>query len=130
MSYAITRTIEIVTDECCRCGIVFGYPKNWWERKRQTGDGFYCPNGCSLVFRNPENVRLKQEAERLKRDLSAAREAVNLARESARRIEAKLTRLKKRTANGVCPCCSRTFQNLHRHMKSKHPDFIQEAGRQ
>src|SRR5215831_9190727 len=53
MSYAITRTIEIVTDECCRCGIVFGYPKNWWERKRQTGDGFYCPNGCSLVFRAP-----------------------------------------------------------------------------
>jgi hypothetical protein len=133
MSYAITRTIELVTDECCRCGIVFGYPKTWWERKQATGDGFYCPNGCSLVLREPDHVKLKKENERLQQSLSAAREEVNLARESTRRTEAKLSRLKKRAANGVCPCCSRTFQNLHRHMKSKHPEFVENpaaAGKQ
>jgi hypothetical protein len=26
-------------------------------------------------------------------------------------------------ANGVCPCCNRTFQNLARHMAGKHPDY-------
>lgn len=23
-----------------------------------------------------------------------------------------------------CPCCNRTFQNLQRHMTSKHPDYV------
>jgi DNA repair exonuclease SbcCD ATPase subunit len=33
------------------------------------------------------------------------------------------TRIKNRASNGVCPCCNRTFQNLARHMHTKHPDF-------
>jgi hypothetical protein len=24
---------------------------------------------------------------------------------------------------GVCPCCNRTFQQLARHMKAKHPGY-------
>jgi hypothetical protein len=23
----------------------------------------------------------------------------------------------------VCPCCNRSFQNLRRHMATKHPEF-------
>jgi hypothetical protein len=23
----------------------------------------------------------------------------------------------------VCPCCQRSFQNLSRHMKTKHPEY-------
>lgn len=36
------------------------------------------------------------------------------------------TRLKNRVANGVCPCCNRTFANLQRHMSTKHKGFIAE----
>jgi chemotaxis response regulator CheB len=37
---------------------------------------------------------------------------------------AQLTKTKKRVANGVCPCCNRTFKQLARHMKAKHPEFV------
>ncbi len=36
-----------------------------------------------------------------------------------------MTKVKKRAANGVCPCCNRTFSDLARHMKAKHPDFAE-----
>jgi hypothetical protein len=31
--------------------------------------------------------------------------------------------LHRRVGNGVCPCCSRSFTNLKRHIRSKHPDY-------
>lgn len=34
-----------------------------------------------------------------------------------------VTRTRNRIANGVCPCCDRSFTNLQRHMASKHPDY-------
>jgi hypothetical protein len=34
--------------------------------------------------------------------------------------------MRKRIQSGVCPCCNRTFENLGRHMKSKHPAFDYE----
>lgn len=36
---------------------------------------------------------------------------------------AQLTKTRKRIANGVCPCCHRTFQNLARHMAGQHPAY-------
>lgn len=36
------------------------------------------------------------------------------------------TRTKNRIAKGVCPCCSRTFLDLQRHMQTKHPDFTKQ----
>jgi Fe-S oxidoreductase len=38
------------------------------------------------------------------------------------RIKNDRDRIKTRVANGVCPHCNRTFQNLARHMASQHPD--------
>ena len=29
-------------------------------------------------------------------------------------------------ANGVCPCCNRSFENLRNHMHTQHPDYGQE----
>lgn len=49
--------------------------------------------------------------------------------ESERRAHAatkgQLTKTKKRIANGVCPCCNRSFANLERHMAGQHPDYPQ-----
>jgi hypothetical protein len=36
---------------------------------------------------------------------------------------AKTARKLSRVSAGVCPCCNRTFQNVARHMKTKHPDI-------
>lgn len=42
--------------------------------------------------------------------------------EAAREAE----RLRRRTAAGVCPCCNRSFVQLARHMKTKHPDHVEK----
>jgi hypothetical protein len=38
-----------------------------------------------------------------------------------------VTKIKNRVGHGVCPCCTRSFQNLARHMASEHPTFAAEA---
>lgn len=35
--------------------------------------------------------------------------------------------LRNRAAAGVCPCCNRTFEQLGRHMTTKHPEYVKEA---
>jgi hypothetical protein len=60
--------------------------------------------------------------------IAYARAAVQAERANRAEREAsierdKLARLRKRAKHGVCPCCKRTFQQLARHMKQKHPEF-------
>tara|TARA_Y100000310_G_scaffold338946_1_gene430083 strand:- start:1163 stop:1354 length:192 start_codon:yes stop_codon:yes gene_type:complete len=45
------------------------------------------------------------------------------AEKTASTYKGQVTKLKNRAKAGVCPCCNRTFQNLSRHMETKHPDF-------
>jgi hypothetical protein len=59
-----------------------------------------------------------QMAERARLAEHAQVEAINAQKKS----EAELRRIQKRTAAGVCPCCNRTFQQLARHMKTRHPE--------
>jgi hypothetical protein len=34
-----------------------------------------------------------------------------------------MTKLRKRVANGVCPCCKRKFSNVVLHMRQEHPEY-------
>jgi hypothetical protein len=55
-----------------------------------------------------------------------AREATQAAarhKRVAAVYKGKHTQLKKRVANGVCPCCHRSFVALRRHIETKHPEF-------
>ena len=42
-------------------------------------------------------------------------------------MKGQVTRIKKRVANGVCPCCNRTFKDLAAHMSTQHPDYIEQS---
>lgn len=117
--------LALLTDEvdCVNCGIRFAVPKPWLDDRRRDKREFLCPNGHTLSYQ--EGI-----VERLQRELSAekTRTADALARaERAERLklaaERKEKRARKRVANGVCPCCNRTFINLQRHMGTKHPDW-------
>jgi len=95
--------------ECANCGSVFGIADNLHRNLMETGATFYCPNGHAQHF-------TEGEVERLKRELSRA--------ESERvYYKTQLTRTRNRVAAGVCPCCNRSFENLRRHMATKHKDF-------
>ena len=123
---------------CPVCFIYYSGPKAMFEARRADGKSFYCPNGHSLSYRDNENDRIRQERDRLKQNaayLEAETLRLQEAREAAERrasaMKGQVTRLKNRAANGVCPCCNRTFANLQRHMAAKHAGFaieeVQEA---
>ena len=114
---------------CANCGIMFGVPVDYDNERRADGDSFCCPNGHSLSY-SSENEKVRRERDRLKQRLAQQEDETKHQRrlkEGAERqasaYKGQATKLRNRAKGGVCPCCNRTFQNLQRHMKSKHPKF-------
>lgn len=112
-----TETL-IVTS--CYCGIPFAIPDNLhgWMNK-SSKNSCHCPNGHVMHFTNSlEDKLAESERRRLAtQQLLAAEERSHSA------TKGHLTKAKKqihRVEHGVCPHCNRSFQNLARHMKSKH----------
>lgn len=116
---------------CYQCGVVI-WMEAWILKKRRNDHrSFFCYNGHSQSF-SGETV-----AQCLKKQLDRERGLTRMARDEAanehRRAEhlgrsrdvykGKLKATKQRIKNGVCPCCNRTFANLHDHMATKHPDY-------
>lgn len=120
---------ELELKTCPICGIHYAVDKVVMDYKRAapSGDkdrGWYCPNGHSLVFQVSEADRFRQERDRARQQLARAEDEKREAEERARKAEAKVARQHKRAVGGACPCCTRTFSNVQRHMRSKHPDVV------
>ena len=114
----------------CWCGIQHAVPSSLREEQlRQFNDGrtpesIYCPLGHQ--HRPVGLTEVKKLQHRLHQQLAAYDQVKAELRntENSRRAEkAAKTRLKNRIANGVCPCCHRTFANLARHMGKQHPKY-------
>jgi len=124
--------LELVT--CVRCGVPFAAPVDMLARRRDDHGAFYCPNGHSLSFPQQTDAEKAQaEVEKYKqlwkaeqRYAAGALEERNAAQRSLTATKAAHTRTKNRIANGVCPCCNRSFANLHNHMQTKHPTYAQK----
>lgn len=120
----ITAETTIEPETCASCGIIFGLGAVFMQKRRNDHKGFYCPNGHSLSYSQ------ESEAERLRRQLKSAEGRATSWRDQAETAEARRrgekaakTRLKNRIANGVCPCCHRSFTELAQHMAGQHPTF-------
>ena len=126
-----SKTITMITVSCCRCGVIFGMPSDLNQAFLDDSTKyFHCPNGHNQHYSESTSERLKKELAKTKERLECQQEQRINAEEAQRRAEIELrknkTRLrniKTRVANGICPCCNRTFQNLQRHMHTKHPEF-------
>lgn len=128
-----TGVVEIIS--CGECGVPFGLDRDFMQERRKDHRTWYCPNGHSRHYPT------ENEAEKLRRELATVRDTAkwyenayqNATSQNARLervVSAKkgtITKLKRRAANGVCPCCTRTFGNLARHMATKHPGFGADA---
>jgi hypothetical protein len=124
MSYQYSALILLETMECGGCGIVFAVPQDWKQKKVETHGSFACPNGCSRKFTSKtEAEKIQDQLDREKREAASLRERAVAAERAQQKAERSITRLKKRSAAGVCPCCNRTFKELAEHMKSKHKEF-------
>lgn len=105
------------------CGCArFAVPTETHDRWRRTHEGWHCPHcGKGRVYKGP-SVEQKRLAD-LERQCSQAAERALRLESEAKESKRQNQRIIKRIKNGVCPCCTRTFQNLARHMASEHSDF-------
>lgn len=108
---------EMVHMNCGECGIEFTVPEHFNAERKKTGKGWYCPNGHSRVYKESDADKFRRERD------SALQQLAQREEEIAERGR-KIKRLEKRAAAGSCPCCQRTFSNMSRHMKTKHPEFV------
>jgi hypothetical protein len=113
----IFTPVEIVTEECPSCGVIFGLTSQHRDERVKDHRLFYCTNGHSQHYTGEseaeKNARLLREEQ--------ARHQRTIARENEERMaKEKLARKLKRVDRGVCPECNRTFTNLARHMHCKH----------
>jgi hypothetical protein len=119
----------------CWCGIPHAIPQELYDyvdqqhRDGRKQTGIYCPLGHSWIFDGEsETDRLRRELERRARAHEATRDLLEHEQRSHAATRGHLTRTKRRVAAGVCPCCQRTFKQLERHMKAKHPGYVASAG--
>jgi hypothetical protein len=131
---------EFVPETCFKCGVVFGMPRVLYNTCRRDRQGFYCPNGHGQAYAISEADELRAKLQKQEQATAAAKADAERerrwrleSREEARTLERRLaaqrgvaTRMKNRVANGVCPCCNRSFTNLRRHMEAKHKGFVAE----
>lgn len=121
-----------VVEECGVCGVTFTVPERVYNYRRRKGGFNFCPNGHQWGWSEGTEKRdeLRAERDRLKQAVAQRDDEVRHEREMREHAERRtaaakgqITKLKKRASAGVCPCCNRTFQNLARHMKTKHPEY-------
>jgi len=113
--------------KCPICGIHYAVDQTVMTYKERAGPndkdkGWYCPNGHSLIFRESDYDALRRDRDRQKQENARLLERVSEAEAAEAKAVAERKRIEKRVHRGVCPCCSRTFSNVARHMKTKHPN--------
>lgn len=114
------------------CGHIIYLPSVRIKMLQRTHEHFYCTVCSKLQYWTD-----KSDIEKLKATLVTIIDQRDTARRMTNEQRAKVkqktrqlaaqkgvtTRIKNRIANGVCPCCQRTFKNLARHMKGQHPNY-------
>lgn len=132
----VLRGRRHVVTECGECGVVYTVPEVRHDHMRSEGGFACCQNGHRWGWDKDgsERERLRRERDRLAQQIAMEQDRVREAERSAFvagealiAAEKRETRLKRRIVGGACPCCNRTFSNVGRHMKTKHPAFMAEV---
>lgn len=122
---------------CAKCKCEVSLPEALYHAAKHSKDiSFHCAYGHSMHFPQgaSEEEKLRRERDRLTQRLAEKDDRIREERERAEAAERRasaargqVTKLKNRVGHGVCPCCTRSFQNLARHMATEHPTFSAEA---
>lgn len=138
MTATITFTGQLTVRTCPNCAGTFAIDQGYVNEAYRVGEFklmWACPY-CKQTrgYGESEVERKQKEIARLQTDMerkeAALRSAYNLEttlRKSRSACRGHYHRVTRRIKAGVCPCCTRTFQNLARHMHTKHPDMATEA---
>lgn len=123
----ITTKIQLTAFECSECGIVYAIPSTQYDGYLERGGSWYCPNGHSQHFVETEVNRLKHKLDQREAELERTHERLDGALKDITSKKRIITRMRNRVQAGVCTECHRHFENLERHMKTKHSTFNAEG---
>lgn len=131
----IQHTVTLTTLECGQCGTVFAMSEDLQARRLEDHESFFCPLGHERHYpgksaKEKQIEKLKTRLEWAEKGRDAAQGRADTAERSRAAVQGHLTRTKKRLAGGACPCCKRSFANLGRHMKTKHPGYVTDQQRE
>lgn len=120
-----------LTVMCCpECGVIYAIPEVLRAEACSQGGHkieWCCPNGHNLGYPG-ESARQERDAARDQAASARARAeqaeaSAATQKRAATRARNERNKARKRSADGVCPCCGRTFKQVQRHMATKHPDY-------
>ncbi len=120
----IETMIDLEVISCPSCFMAFGAPERLFEKRREDGNYFYCPNGHSMSYKDNEIGRLRCQLTKAQDHLAIAGQRTKEAWAVADSNRQQLNKLKRRVQAGVCSLCHRTFQNVQRHMTNKHKEEV------
>ena len=119
-----------VSLSCFRCKCGFTLPDALYHSAKASEKiSFYCPYGHEQHYPKGETEedKLRRERDLLYQRVAQRDDEIKSLEARRRAAVGQVTKIKNRVGHGVCPCCNRTFENLARHMSSKHPTFTAEA---
>lgn len=118
----------------CSCGGVYAITESFHAQKHKEGGSWTCPycqtgwgfrgNGLNEKLRR-DLARKEAEVLRQRNVNANIQDTLQTTRHQLRAEKGAKTKLKKRIADGMCPCCDRHFQNVHRHIKNQHPEYTE-----
>lgn len=132
VTYAARVSLETTT--CWKCSGVYAMSEEYLNRRRKDGKVWHCPYcQAGAAFCESENDLLRKqlqaknrEAERSDAQLRMVRDQRDTAERQRNAQKAAKTRVMNRIKRGECPCCGKTFADLHEHMATKHPDYAEK----
>lgn len=117
-----TLNVDFVVESCCYedCNLTFAMTREFYNRVRNDHSWWFCPLGHTQHYTGTSNEQKLRDAAARETALRDQLEA-SIRDAEAQRVE--LARIRQRIANGVCPCCNRSFGNVRQHMARQHPEY-------
>lgn len=121
----VGETLFFTMEMCVNCGMPFLMLDTFRKERMEDHQSFYCPAGHSQFYSGKTEAQklreqLEQEQKSHAKELDSVQNMLLDEINTRKKAEKQLKRLHR----GVCPCCNRSFENLQRHMKHKHPEAI------
>lgn len=122
MTTAMVFNVQYVLVTCGAdgCDQAFGMSRDFYDETRAKGIGWTCPRGHNRIWLEKTTEQKLTDAQARE---TALKDQLAAAVREADRVRQDLLRDRQRFANGVCPCCNRSFENVRRHISTKHPDY-------
>lgn len=96
---------------------------------RRSHGVFYCPFGHGASYKaETAEEKLARENDRLRGCLTESQDRIGDLLSTLGDKRREIQRIQRRADNGVCPHCRRTFKQVGRHIKRKHPHIDVRVG--